>query len=239
MAMSPPNWRTFQGGTRIRVALWLHSEVGAGGVFTKAALRDAFPGVEQIDRRMRDLRPEGWVIRTYREDRSLEVNELRLVEEGGAVWDPNYKAQQRRAITSKERHAAMRSDNYMCVECGIAAGDAFPDDSLHTAKLSVFDRTGGEGPTRRLSTICDRCLAGGGEDPGGGEDLGDLLAEIGALSHGQRDSLAKWIRRRSRTYAKEERLWSRYRRLPATERAVVEQHLGVKATRSGRDGEVK
>ena len=127
----------------------------------------------------------------------------------------------------------MRFDNYMCVECGIAAGDAFPDDPLHTAKLSVVDRTGGEGPTRRMSTICDRCLVGGGED------LGDLLAEIGALSHGQRDSLAKWIRRRSRTYAKEEGIWSRYRRLPATEKAVVEQHLGVKATRSGRDGEVK
>lgn len=58
-SMTVPDWRTHQAGTRVRVALWLHSEVPVGSSFTKAQLRDAFPGVEQVDRRMRDLRASG------------------------------------------------------------------------------------------------------------------------------------------------------------------------------------
>ena len=55
-----------------------------------AELRNAFPSVEQIDRRMRDLRAEGWVIATYREDRSMSQDELRLVAMGGRVWEEAY-----------------------------------------------------------------------------------------------------------------------------------------------------
>ncbi len=62
-----PDWRDGTLGTRVRVALWLASEVGEGGTFRKQQLRDAMPGVEQIDRRMRDLRPAGWEILTYRD----------------------------------------------------------------------------------------------------------------------------------------------------------------------------
>src|SRR4051794_13683960 len=75
-------------GTKIRVALWLLSVVGEGHLFTKAQLRDAFPGVEQVDRRMRDLRPHGWQLLTNREDASLSPDELRFVKAGEEVWDP-------------------------------------------------------------------------------------------------------------------------------------------------------
>ena len=75
--MDVPDWRTSRTGSKTRVALWLVAEVGAGGTFTKADLRAAFPAIEQVDRRMRDLRTEGWVIATYREDRSLAADELR------------------------------------------------------------------------------------------------------------------------------------------------------------------
>ncbi len=237
-AISAPDWRTFNGGTRKRAALWLHHEVGVGGVFTKRELRDAFPGVEQIDRRVRDLRDDGWVISTSQSDPSLRVDELRLVEAGGSVWEPNYESRKRKAITNQERVVAMRSDHYMCFECGIAAGEAFHDDPLRMARLSVVDRAGGEGPTRRLSTICDRCHAGAGDEEPGDLLAEDLLAEIGELSHEQRDRLTEWIRRGSRANPKETELWVRYRRLPATERVVVEQHLEVETTRSGKDGEV-
>lgn len=51
------DWRDGALGTRVRVALWLRDEVGVGNVFSKAALRAAITGAEQVDRRMRDLRP--------------------------------------------------------------------------------------------------------------------------------------------------------------------------------------
>src|SRR3954447_17133914 len=89
--MSVPDWRTSTAGTRVRAALWLVEVVGVGNHFTKAELREAFPGVEQVDRRMRDLRDDSWVIATNREDRSLELDELRFVSMGGRVWEPGYR----------------------------------------------------------------------------------------------------------------------------------------------------
>ncbi len=219
--MTVPDWRTFKAGSRVRVALWLHSEVGAGGTFTKSNLRDAFPGVEQVDRRMRDLRPEGWIISNYREDRSLEVDELRLVEEGGAVWERGYQSRQPRGITAKDRQATLRADDFCCVLCGISGGEPFPDDTLRTAKLSVAQRGNGVGEARKLLTMCDRCLAGATN-----QDADDgLLSEIDALPPAQREELADWIRRGSRSRRKEEALWARYRRLAQADRAVVERHL--------------
>ena len=112
--MSIPDWRTSKSGTRIRVALWLVSEVGPGGTFTKTQLREAFPAVEQIDRRMRDLREHGWVISTYREDRSLAPDELRLVTVGGHVWDKAHRGASRRALTENERRQVLARDGFSC-----------------------------------------------------------------------------------------------------------------------------
>src|SRR5262245_39376762 len=100
---SMPDWRTFDGGATKRAALWLASEVGEGGVFTKGQLRDAFPGVTQIDRRVRDLRREGWIINTRREDVMLELDEQRLVHIGGHVWSDAYQRTAGRGLSASER----------------------------------------------------------------------------------------------------------------------------------------
>src|SRR3954468_17866908 len=102
--MDVPDWRTSGAGSKIRVALWLVAAVGTGGTFTKADLRAAFPAVEQVDRRMRDLRADGWVIATYREDRSLASDELRLVRVGAPVWETGYRPRSR-AVPARERRA--------------------------------------------------------------------------------------------------------------------------------------
>ncbi len=88
--MTLPAWNDDEAkfGTKIRVGLWLVTEVRVGNTFTKAQLRDAFPGVEQVDRRMRDLRQHGWKIDTNKEDASLTPNELRFVQAGDEVWKP-------------------------------------------------------------------------------------------------------------------------------------------------------
>ncbi len=219
--MNVPDWRIYDAGARIRVALWLHSEVGSGGTFTKADLRDAFPGVEQIDRRMRDLRPEGWIITTYQEDRSLSARRAALSRRGRGrlgAWLPVAAA---RAITAKERQATMLADGFVCVLCGIAGGEAYPDDSLRTAKLAVVRRLDGEGHDRRLLHIlrpvpCRSHRRG---------TRHSLVSEIDTLSPEQRGRLAEWVRRGSRPRTKEEELWGRYRRLPPTDRAAVEQLL--------------
>lgn len=54
----PPRWNDpdFAAGTMVRAALWLLDEIGEGNSFTKEQVREAFPGVSQADRRIRDLR---------------------------------------------------------------------------------------------------------------------------------------------------------------------------------------
>lgn len=220
--MSVPDWRTSASGARVRVALWLHTEVRARGIFTKAKLREAFPRVEQVDRRMRELRPEGWVIATYREDRSLAPDELRLVQEGGAVWEAGYRPKADAAITDKERQAVFADDGYACVYCGITGGEAFADDPLRTAKLAVGRVEPPGGGPAQLVTACDRCHVAVDTEP---PAPGQLRAEADALSDVQRQRLREWVRQGVRTPSPEELVWGRYRRSASEVRRALEGHL--------------
>lgn len=220
--MEIPDWSTSQAGARIRVALWLHANVGVQGTFTKGELRQAFPKVEQIDRRMRDLRREGWVIATYREDRSLSPDELRLVKEGGPVWEPGYRSQSARAVSDKERWAIFAADNFCCVYCGISSGETYEDEPLRTAKLTLTRTPPLGGGQPESLTACDRChVAARYEQPTADE----LTAMIDALHEGQRGRLRKWIHQGYRSQEPEERLWVQYQRLSQGARRVVAEYV--------------
>ena len=222
--MTVPDWRTSRAGARIRVALWLRSEVGAGGTFTKAQLRAAFPRIEQVDRRMRDLRPEGWVIATYREDRSLASDELRLVRLGGPVWERGYRSLAADPVTDKERRAVFAGDNYSCVYCGMSAGEAYVDDPLRTAKLSVARIKSGPSDRPALISICDRCRAAAPDIP----STSALMAQIAELDDAERAALKAWIDRGRRQVSPAEQVWGKLRRLPLGARDEVAKHLRKK-----------
>ena len=219
-SMTVPDWRTSTAGTRTRVALWLHHEVGVNGTFTKAQLRDAFPAVEQVDRRMRDLRTEGWVLSTYREDRSLSVDELRLVTEGGAVWERGYRSKAAAGVSDKDRLAIFAADDYTCAYCGVSGGEPYSDDPLRTAKLTLSRVPALEG-TVQLRTTCDRCHVAA---PGEVFDE-TALRLLRSLDEGARARLRSWVRKGVRMPTPEEKLWSLYRRLPRDSRAALESAL--------------
>lgn len=127
----------------VRGALWLVQVVGEGNTFTKNQLRKAFPGVSQVDRRIRDLRDYGWVVYSNTEDARLSVEDQRFVKEGVPVWDAKarHDSAPQKATSSKERQAVLVRDGYMCTLCGIAGGEPYPDDAVMTAVLSVSRRT--------------------------------------------------------------------------------------------------
>jgi hypothetical protein len=224
-----PKWNDpeLKAGTMIRTALWLIAEVGEGNTFTKEQHRDAFPGVAQADRRMRDLRDFGWVIHTSAEDASLKPEEQRFVTAGLAVWEPGVRGSAAgKAITAKQRQATFAADGYQCTVCGIAGGEAYPDAPYESAVLSVTrresERPDGEKEVA-LITECKRCRSGA--SAAAAVSATRLLADLKALDPADRDRLARWVERGRRGATPLDRVWTAYRRLSAHERAEIAQYL--------------
>ena len=207
----------------IRGALWLIQVVGEGHTFTKNQLRDAFPGVSQVDRRIRDLRDFGWVVYSSTEDASLLREDQRFVKAGVHVWDPKARqaAAPQKTISTKERQAVLARDGYMCTLCGISGGEPYPDDSVQTAVLSVSRRTvigdhGGE--AQALVTECKRCRSGGGPTP---MEVADAVAVASGLGDDECRRLLRWMERGRRGATELDRAWAAYLRVPSDQRADV------------------
>lgn len=214
-------------GTMVRGALWLLQVVGEGGTFTKNQLRDAFPRVAQVDRRIRDLRDYGWIVHSSAEDASLLAEDQRFVKVGVHVWNPEARreAASRKGISNKVRRGVMARDGYMCTLCGISGAEQYLDDTLTTAVLAVSRRTMKpvEGPeTEVLVTECQRCRAGRASTP---IDAGIVLATAMELNPEERRRLLRWMERGRRGGTALDRAWAAYRRVPTDLRQVIADQL--------------
>ncbi|MET8631655.1 hypothetical protein [Streptomyces sp. NPDC004680] len=227
--MPLPLWNDpdLKAGTMIRGALWLVQEIGEGNTFTKEQIREAFPGISQADRRIRDLRDYGWVMLTNTEDATLTAEDQRFVTAGVPVWDPAARraAAPQKAVSAKDKQAVMARDDYMCTICGISGGESYMDNSNQTAVLSVTRRPtvladGGEEVL--LVTECKRCRAGSEGRPARADEV---LNGIQALDAADRRRLARWIERGRRGSTPLDRAWSAYRRLPADARDEIRSVL--------------
>ncbi|MGH7641944.1 MAG: hypothetical protein ACRENX_02835 [Candidatus Dormibacteria bacterium] len=226
VATAVPDWGTLTAGSKVRVALWLYSEIGPGRSFTKAKMRAAFPGVEQIDRRMRDLRSEGWVIATSREDGQLGVDELRLVSIGEAIWLPGRRPHRGARLSRSRRRAVLAADLYACTSCGITAGETYPDEASTTGKLLVV-RTAASGSAKTAAwhTSCERCYAGGQQDE---PSLDEVMTAVDALDAGQLQEFTKWVARARRGWRPQDVVWATYQRLSSVQRDAVRAHIGLR-----------
>lgn len=222
--MSLPRWDdpASKHGTMVRGALWLVQVVGEGNVFTKDDLRKAFPGVSQVDRRLRDLRDFGWSILTNTQDASLTPEDQRFVSAGVPVWDADARrAASKKTLTAKERQVVMEQDGFQCTICGIAGGEVHVDAANQVAVLSVVQRSvrDADGEMREmLVTLCKRCAAGGSEQGG---SVGEILSEFRGLDEVDRARFSRWAAKGRRGQTPLDRAWTAYRRLPAEARAEV------------------
>ncbi|MFJ8144860.1 hypothetical protein ACIQ6R_07280 [Streptomyces sp. NPDC096048] len=209
-------------GSKARAALWLIQEVGEGNIFTVAKLREAFPEVAQIDRRMRDLRDHGWEISTSREDPELLQQERRFVSRGMDVWIPGQaKAPSHKAsITSAQRARVMLADGHLCRTCGIGVAESY-EDGVEQSALNIARRqvTLPDGSlTHQLITECKRCGRGSVDRS---VDLPAVLSRIESLAPLERSVLSGWVKNDQRTYSSLEVLWGMYRTLPEDSRKAV------------------
>lgn len=207
----------------VRGALWLVQQVGIGGVFTKSALRKAFPTIAQIDRRVRDLRDYGWVLHSSSEDGTLRQDEQRLVRIGTPVWDQAARkaALPRKAVSSKQRAAVLAKDDYMCVACGVSAGDPYPEGGHDRATLGVVRRhpqLPGDEVGEALLTLCKRCSSGTADLT---VSTDETLRRVSALDEVDRKTLVAWMRAGRRRSTPLDLAWSAYRRLPGDARDAI------------------
>lgn len=214
-------------GSMVRGALWLVNDVGVGNTFTKEELRIAFPGIAQIDRRIRDLRDYGWVIRSNTEDATLRPDEQRFVQPGLRVWEPAERRKGGAAtLSAKERRAIFEKDGYQCVVCGIAGGETYLDRDYETAVLSVTKcpNVDDDDSDPMYVSECRRCRSGraGGE---GETNVSVILSNLRALPQDDRQRLSRWISRGRRGPTPLDRVWTSYRQLPTELRDRVELEL--------------
>ncbi|MFL1596252.1 hypothetical protein NQ854_25525 [Rhodococcus ruber] len=222
--MAIPRWDdpSSKHGTMVRGALWLVQEVGEGNTFTKDELRKAFPGVAQVDRRIRDLRAYGWKILTSTQDASLTAEDQRFVSAGVPVWDKAARAAAaRKAIPAKDRQTVLERDGFQCTTCGIAGGEAFADAPGQVAVLSVTKRStltlAGDSEDM-LVTVCSRCASGGSGEV---SSVDEVIAEYRDLDPVDQARFRRWVARGRRGQTPLERAWTAYRRLPADARIEV------------------
>lgn len=235
--MDVPSWRDKNLATMKRAALWLVDQVGENGTFTKTQLREAFPDVAQIDRRMRDLRDYGWQIDTNREDADLGPSEQRFVKRGAEVWVPG-KAVKAAAnspggLTAARRREIMYKDGNYCRSCGISPGQTF-EGTLDRAQLDIARRQvrKADGSVEvEMVTECNRCRVGGINVDGTKlvDDLGGVIGLITAMSDTERRVLVGWIEKDARSFSDVEQAWASYRRLPAESRSEIDRALGIVA----------
>jgi hypothetical protein len=229
--MPEPRWDDPQlkAGTMVRAALWLIQEVGEGNTFTKEQLRDAFPGVAQADRRVRDLRDFGWVLDTNTSDATLSSEEQRFAGRGVDVWDGEQRRAAERdsgALSNKEREAVFASNGYQCVVCGIAGGGAYPDRPSETAVLGVSRRTlerPDEVTEQYLVTECKRCRSGAVTRTFSVPEVRSMLDE---LDEEDVRRIKRWVTKGARGTTSLDRAWNGLRALPSAERSRLLEQLG-------------
>ncbi|MCM2427679.1 HNH endonuclease [Streptomyces sp. RKAG337] len=219
------DWRDKKLGARIRAALWLRDEVGEGGTFSKQDLRAAVQGKEQVDRRMRDLRPAGWVIKNYRDKPSLQPDELYLEKIGLPIWEKEHRAAGLRQISAKTRRFVYERDGHMCRRCGVGAAEAYPDDPDSHARLTLghvnSHKSGSAANAEDLITECARCNETVRHLTGvqmGREQVWDRVKE---LSRKDKLALHAWMAGDVRPITPVEQAWGMYRQLPAALRDEV------------------
>jgi 5-methylcytosine-specific restriction endonuclease McrA len=226
-----PYWQNPKYGSRNRVAHWLATEVGEGQAFTKNQLRDALPGIEQVDRRMRDLRPLGWSIRTYKDMPTLSSSELFLEKIGDEVWDPGYRPRRVTGISAATRRTVYERDGKRCAVCAIDFGSEYNDKPGVIARPTIGHwlpkERGGTDDISNLRAECHLCNETARNLTAQPSDPELLKRKLRELPRAEKQQLANWMLARRRSFSKVEELWSEYNHLPGPVQDDVRSYLST------------
>lgn len=210
--------------SRAAVRKWLTESVGVGGRFTMQDLRHAIPGVEQIGRRMRDLRGADppWKIASSQTDPSLPTGYYRLDEVGGDRMQRQRSARVRREV--------LEAASNRCQVCGIGVGEEYDEWPGEVARLQLGhwvpkDQGGSTTNRSNLRAECHRCNGGIRHHTGAVVTSASVRARVGSLKRADRQRLLEWLKQGQREVSDAERIFYEARQLPPSELSGVVKHL--------------
>ena len=207
-----------------RAAVATHlTGLGVGATFTMLQLRDAVPGFNQVDRRMRELREMGWVIDTRTDDPTLRQGVYRVTTIGTLTRAP-------RSVSARIRREVFERDANRCVLCGVGAGEEYPDrPGGRTARLTVGHvQAGGQGGPSALAnyrTECSRCNETVRNRTTTPPTIAELVAAARNLPSAGKRQLAGWLTAGARDFTPVDDLWARLSRLPPEYKAAVLEEI--------------
>jgi hypothetical protein len=208
--------------SRQLVMAFLRDEIGVGNTFTMTQLRQCYPGINQIDRRMRDLRPAGWIIDSCQSDTSLPLNTYRLVRIGGDKMPAT--------VSGRTRREVFEAAGNRCQVCGIGAGEQYADEPGKVCRLQIghwvpMDQGGHHTSRGNLRAECQRCNEAMRNSQGAFTTSQSVLTRASNLGRSARSELIQWMSQGRRDQSEAERLWYEWRQLPPSEQDIVRAEL--------------
>lgn len=238
LELAPNSRRKFGQEKRIAAFLWYAVEVGS--TFTmkdlREALETAFEDAEQLNRRLRQLRKDDWIIYSYKDDGTLAPQEYRLSSKGLKIWLG--ERDRRSVVSSKTRRIVLDRDGNRCVVCGVGARESYPDEPEVIARMTIGHRIPGErlgeASVDNLRTECSRCNEPVRDLMPDPERFAEVISAVRVLSRGDKLVLREWIVSGQRSRLSVDIVYDRIRQLsPAERRRVIgrlDTFLGTRVT---------
>lgn len=232
-------WANPRHGARKRVAHYLYVKVGEGQVFSQERIRDAIRdedgrGINQIDRRRRELNEVGWIIRNYKDMATLAPDELYLEKIGDHIWEPGYRPIRSTTLSANDRRTVYETEGRRCAVCGIDFGDEYPHLALEGKHVKARPTIGHwtpkeRGGTDELSNLrpeCHLCNEQSRNLTGPPVDVGLVKRKVRELRRDDKRLLTTWLLSGRRSFSDVEVLWGKINQLPASGRDDIKKLLG-------------
>lgn len=217
-------------GGEKRIAAYLNFNVEVGQLFTMRDLREGIgtDGIaedsEQLGRRLRNLRPDDWVIISYKDRRDLPPDTYRLDSKGTRVWLG--ERNKREEISARVRRLVLERDSQTCQICGIARGEEYDEYPGRLARMTIGHRVPGHrlggASLDELQTECSMCNEPMRDELPDPESYEEVLPEVRSLGRAQLRKLYRWMAAGRRDRDRAEHVYGRVRRLgPEDQRKVA------------------
>lgn len=214
-------------GDERKIAAWLAVNFDEGATFTirdlRAALGEATVphNAEHLNRRFRELRHDGWVMPSKKDDRTLPIGVYRLERRG---WHPGLGERPKRGNVSQgTRRRVFERDGRRCVICGVGSGEPYPGEPEVRAVLTIGhrvprERRDGSSDPNNLQAECKRCNEPVRQEVSSSEELVALIPDVRRLKTQELTVLLNWLQCGQRTRSRVDEVYDRARRLSAGER---------------------